>query len=340
MRIESRNRIGDMHRCMARARTEKELSVAMSEHWDDVRFFLAALRHGSFTRAAAALKTDQSTVSRRIAALEVSLGVVLFDRGHRAPTPTEAAARLRESAERIEAEMGRFADDAVGIRSQAVEGRVRLALTEELAIHFIIPTVLPALRAAHPNLSLDLLTGYGAADLASREADVALRFFQTERGDLVGRRIARMPTCVLASRAYAKKVKGKPLTDLDWISVELAGLATPESAWFTRRIRKPPVLLCSSYQVQIAAIRSGLGVGIGPVAFTEIDRAFVALEDTEGALPTLDLHLVTRRSIRSLPRIEVVLAALTAAFEAATSAPGRSSEKAGPGRGRRRAPRR
>lgn len=305
--------------CMARRASESSAAHPLSDHWDDVRFFLAVLRHGSFTRAASALRTDQSTVSRRIAALESSLGVLLFERRHRAPSPTEAAARLREPAERIEAELGRFADDAVGIRSQAIEGRVRLALTEELAIHFVIPRVLPKLRQAHPGLSLDLVTGYRAADLVGREADVALRFFQTERGDLVGRRITRLPTSVLASRSYAKQARSRPLTELEWISVEIAGLTTPESAWLERRVRRAPALVCSSYQVQIAAIRAGLGVGVGPLAFTAIDPAFVAIADPEGALPTLDLYLVTRRSIRELPRIQVVMAMLTDTFAQTSS---------------------
>jgi DNA-binding transcriptional LysR family regulator len=101
--------------------------------WDDVRFLLAVLRAGSFTAAARLLGTDQSTVSRRIASLEASLGVALFERTRRAPLPTEAARELRDAAARIEAEFVRFCDDAVGIKSQSVSGRVRVATTDDVA---------------------------------------------------------------------------------------------------------------------------------------------------------------------------------------------------------------
>lgn len=296
--------MSDMHSRMAGA------DPASPSPWDDVRFLLAVLRHGTFTAAARALATEQSTVSRKIAGLETALGVTLFERGRRAPVPTEAAIRLRDGAERIEAEVGRFRDDVAGLRSQPVGGRVRLALTEELAVHVVVPEVLPRLRARYPDLAVDLITGYRAVDLAAHEADVALRFFQTPRGDLVGRRVARFATAILGARAHARRLRRCPVRDLPWIAVEVAGLASPESAWLEATTATPPVMVCSSYQVQLAAIRAGLGVGIGPRVYATMDRAIVTLGDADADLPTLDLFVVTRRAIRALPRIVAVMDAL------------------------------
>ena len=122
--------------------------------------FDPVLRHGSFTAAARALATEQSTVSRRIAGLEAALGVALFERGRRAPTPTEAALRLRPAAERVEAEIGQLIDAAAEPRPGAVRGRVRVATTDELAAHVLVPRALPGLRAAHPELTVELVTSY------------------------------------------------------------------------------------------------------------------------------------------------------------------------------------
>lgn len=291
--------------------------------WDDVRYLLAALREGSFTAAARALGADQSTVSRRIASLEAALGVALFERTRRAPLPTEAALGLRDAAARVEAEFVRFCDEALGARTQAVGGRVRLATTDEVAAHVIVPRVLPALRARYPELSVDLVTGYHAADLVGREADVAVRFFQTARGDLVGRRVARLPTAVLGARAKARSLRGKALQDLDWISVELVGVPTPESQWLAAHVARPPVMVCSTYQVQLAAIRAGLGVGVGPRVYAALDHDFVALDAGQTALPTLDVYVVTRRAIRALPRVAAVVDAVSeglAALERAAPA--------------------
>lgn len=279
--------------------------------WDDVRVILAVLRHGSFTAAARALGTEQSTVSRRIAALEAALGVALFERGRRAPTPTEAALELRPAAERIEAEIGQLIDAATGPGTRAIRGRVRIATTDELAAHVLVPRALPGLRAAHPELTLEVLTSYAAADLIGHQADVAVRFFPTTRGELIGRRIARLPTAILCARGRAAAWRRRPVTALDWIAVELAGLATPESTWLAAHVARPPSLVCSSYQVQLAAIRAGLGIGIGPRAYARFDRGLAVLDGAD--LPALDVYLVTRRAIRHLPRIAVVLDAIAAA---------------------------
>jgi DNA-binding transcriptional LysR family regulator len=270
------------------------------------------MRAGSFTKAAADLHTDQSTVSRRIAALEGALGVSLFERGRRAPLPTEAAETLRDLASDVDAAVGRLVDEATGLGARPVAGRVKLALTEELAVHFVIPHVLPKLKTTHPDLALDLVTSYAAADLVGREADVALRFFQTERGDLVGRRIAQFSTTLVASRTYARRVGRRPLDGLDWIAVELAGVASPESAWFGAHVRRSPVLVCSSYQSQVAAIRAGLGVGVAPRALTRLDPSFCELLPAAcPPLPRLDLHVVTRRAIRDVPRIGAAIEVLS-----------------------------
>lgn len=279
--------------------------------WDDVRFLLAVLRHGSFTAAARALATEQSTVSRRIGALEEALGVTLFERGRRAPRPTEVAERLRPAAERIEAEMGRLLDAADEPGPDPVRGRVRIATTDELAAQVLVPRVVPALLAAHPGLALELHTSYGAVDLLAHQADVAVRFFPTTRGDLIGRRIARLPTAILCARARAAAWRRRRLDALPWIAVELPGLATPEAAWLARHAPHPPVLLCTSYPVQTAAIRAGLGVGVGPRVQAQLDRTLAILPGPD--LPEIDVYLVTRRAIRHLPRIAVVMTAIAEA---------------------------
>lgn len=187
-----------------RARTASGL-----DRWDDVRFFLAAARTGSFTRAARALKTDQSTVSRRLASLEAEIGAALFERTPRGPVPTEIGERLRADAVRVEAEMLRFADTAREGDGRP-RGLVRIATIESIAIHFVVPRVLPRLAGTHPEIEVALPTGIHALDLANQEAEVALRFFRSSRGDLVGRRIARLPVGVLGRRALAKRLRGQP----------------------------------------------------------------------------------------------------------------------------------
>lgn len=302
-----------MHVCMGLDRRAKDGGIERPrglERWDDVRVFLEAARTGSFTRAARVLGTDQSTVSRRLAALEAELGAALFERTPRGPIPTEVGARLRADAERVEAEMRRFAGTARE-RDAGPRGLVRIATIESIAIHFLVPRVLTVLRRTHPEIEVALPTGVTALDLANQEADVALRFFRSPRGDLVGKRLARLPIAALAQRSLAKKVRGLPPIDLPWIAVDLAGIRTPEAAWLAEHAEDRAVLRCSSYEVQLAAIRAGLGVGLVPRAALPLHRDLVALEGLPPC-PTLELFLVTRRAIRGLPRIRAVFDCIAA----------------------------
>ena len=81
---------------------------------DLLRSFEAAARTLSFTQAAAELFLTQSAVSRQIQQLEASLGVLLFERRHRALALTEAGGvmqravvdsleRLRDATARVRA---------------------------------------------------------------------------------------------------------------------------------------------------------------------------------------------------------------------------------------------
>lgn len=301
-----------MHSCMGtrrRAGADAEELKGL-ERWDDVRFFLAASRTGSFTRAARVLGTDQSTVSRRIAALEAEVGAALFERTPRGPIPTEMGARLRECALRVEAEMGRLADLAREGDARP-RGLVRVATIESIAIHFLVPRVLPELARTHPEIEIALPTGFAALDLANQEADVALRFFRSTRGDLVGRRLARLPLGVLAARALAKRLRGRQAAALPWVVVDLPGIDTPEDAWLAEHGGGRAALRCTSYEVQLAAIQAGLGVGLVPLAALPLHRDLVALEGLPRG-PVLEMHLVTRRAIRSLPRIVAVMDCIVA----------------------------
>src|SRR3981189_2188374 len=67
----------------------------------DLRVFEAVARHGSMNRAAAELNTVQSNVTARVRALEVELGVLLFQRHARGVKVTPAGRRMLPFSARI-----------------------------------------------------------------------------------------------------------------------------------------------------------------------------------------------------------------------------------------------
>jgi DNA-binding transcriptional LysR family regulator len=292
-----------MRACMGAAkRAKKKIEL---ERWDDLSLLLSVARAGSFTRAAQTLGIEQSTVSRRIRGLEASLGVTLFERHPQRSTPTPTGQALLRRAEAVEAEVIAFVSEA-SESEREVRGHVRLALTESIAVYGIIPQILPELRKRHPSLSLELVTSYQVASLGHREAEIALRFFRPESGDLVAQRVATMPTALLGH----ERLKKKPLSEVDLIAVAFDGRATLETEFLEKQLHRAPWLITSSYLVQIEAVRAGLGAALLPRNLLDVDSSLVELAPNLPSAPKLELWLVTPRSLRRVPRIDAVWSAL------------------------------
>jgi DNA-binding transcriptional LysR family regulator len=293
-----------MHLRMPRKATRKAKTIEL-ERWDDLHLLLAVARAGSFTHAAKLLDIEQSTVSRRMRSLEESLGVALFERHPQRSVLTPIGEKLLRRAEAIEAEVHGLCDEAGGVERE-VKGHVRLALTESIAVYGVIPRVLPKLQKQYPELHLELITSYVPADLGHREAEIALRFFRPRSGDLVAQRIVTMQTAVLAH----KRLLGRPLTELKFITVALEGIPTLEAEFLRKHLGTEPHLITSSYLVQVEAVRAGLGAAILPRNLLRLDSSLVELDVPVPKGPTLELWLVTPRSLRAVPRIDAVWTAL------------------------------
>ncbi len=271
--------------------------------WDDLRVLLAVLREGSFTRAAPRLGVEQSTISRRIAALEESIGRPLFRRDRRGPIATDLGERLRVHAERVEREVHALLDVAEK-HERAIEGRVRLACTEALAVQVLIPGFLPAMRAKHPRLFIDLITSDDAADLSAREADMALRFFRPTSGELTAQKVVTMKVAPIAAKTY--RARRRPPRELDWILYDHGNRRTPEAEWFDTHIGATPVLRTNGYVACVEAVRAGLGVSLLAEGVCEWDRTLRVLPIDVGPLPVLELWLVAPSGLRGVPRVDAV----------------------------------
>lgn len=184
--------------------------------WDDLRFFLAIARAGSLTAAAHRLGVNQSTVSRRLAAMETHLGARLVDRGHDRQELTSAGYDLLETAQNVEAEIAQIDRQVVG-RDSGLSGRLRVTCTDNFANRYLAPHF-ARFVAEHPDIDLDVITRYQHLSLARREADVAIRTTLNPPPTLVGRRPLRFAQAVYAAPAVVDALADEPdPAALDWI---------------------------------------------------------------------------------------------------------------------------
>ncbi|MES9538354.1 LysR substrate-binding domain-containing protein [Actinomadura sp. NPDC000600] len=137
--------------------------------------FLAVLRTGGMTAAAAELGFVQSTVTAHVQALERIAGTPLLDRRPGGVSPTLAGALLAERARSILDLQERMLAEVTAAATEP-SGPVRLQAPESVCAYWLAP-VLPGLREALPDVSVSLSpadTRTALTALADRRADLAL----------------------------------------------------------------------------------------------------------------------------------------------------------------------
>jgi DNA-binding transcriptional LysR family regulator len=150
--------------------------------WNDIKSFLAVVRSGRLTAAAARLGLDHSTLSRRLAALEHALKAPLFDRSPSGYAPTEQGRRLLPIAEEME-RLALGAGDAVGGSAASVEGKVRIGAPEGFGSYFLAPRI-ARLKARHPRLTVQLVAAPAVFSLSRRDADLVVSVSRPPAGRL------------------------------------------------------------------------------------------------------------------------------------------------------------
>src|SRR5688572_12682917 len=187
-----------------RARLDREALLRTIPTWDDVRFFLAIHRAGSLSAAAGPLQVTQPTCGRRLAALEASLGLRLFDRTPEGLALTEHGATLLDAAIAMEQGAHDLALRAA-VRDRGLDGTVRIG-TNELFASTSLVAALTRLRETCPRVRIELALSNDEADLLRREADIAIRFRPTGQrltpANLVAIKLGDAPFLLYGSEAY------------------------------------------------------------------------------------------------------------------------------------------
>jgi DNA-binding transcriptional LysR family regulator len=274
--------------------------------WDDFRFVKAVAERGGLTGAAAQLGIDHSTAFRRLAAIEAGIAARLFERRRGGYVPTAAGQAMVEAADRIEADVARFARE-VAARADEPAGELRVTAPAGLA--GLLMPILAAFCARYPAVRLDLVLAEEALNLSRRDADVAVRATRGPDEGLVGRRLSGVAWAVygLAGRAYGD------LASEDWVCPG-ERVAAGMFAGFLRA-RAPPERVRLRINTVLGlreAVAAGLGVGPLPCFEGDGDAGLRRLTGPEPELRS-DLWLLTHPELRRAARVRAFMDHMAAA---------------------------
>jgi DNA-binding transcriptional LysR family regulator len=203
--------------------------------WNDLRYVLVLAQHQTMVAAAEALRVHQTTISRRILALEERLQIRLFDRIDGRFAPTSRGMAVVRRAHDMDSVRQALEGD---LTHNPAQGRpvVRVSVIQTFVTGFLARH-LAAFPKEHPNIQLELICENRTSVLEHREADIAIRYVKPARGQPMVRKIG-----MLGSAAYAHKSLLGGDRDwrrvLPWIGFAQVADRWPEFQWIEANV--PP----------------------------------------------------------------------------------------------------
>ena len=263
--------------------------------WNDLQTVEALVRHGSVVAAARELDLRHTSISRRIDALEKSLGAPLSLRGPRLrPTPlalliAEPAATMRGHAQQIDA--------LVEEQRRAQEGHLVITTNDVLA-----SLLFSALSTAAIAPRVQVRISESELPLEPGVTDLALRPSHSPGGGLRGIRLGRIRLGIYRSGST------RPGPDL-WVLPTEDLRARASMRWWKAVPKNAEASIeCNSLLGLRDACVAGLGRCVLPALLAEGDPRLVLDEEVPGGTPLWLLSASTRRADTTLRRAKTALA--------------------------------
>ena len=289
--------------------------------WADMRLFLAIAEHGSLSAAAHHLGLTQPSVGRRLTELEERFGTTLFVRTGRRMVLTDVGRSILNNAHAMEREMQAI-ERTVEVESTGLSGAVRITATEGIGSEWLAPELFP-FSQQHPDIRLEIIVENRVVDLVNRDADIALRLNRPTEPELIGRKLVDLGLGLYASNAYLQRFpplanrealfdSNDPKATHRFVTLSMQGAVTADdlahgylTEWLGRAPPQAPALVTNSPTAQLAAVRSGYGIGVlthrWANMFPDLQRVLPDME-----IGAMELWLVTHEDLRHSARIRAV----------------------------------
>ncbi len=226
--------------------------------------FVRIVEAGSLSTAATQLGSTQPTVSRRLQALERSLGVKLLRRSTHAMTLTDDGARCYERARGLLASWQSFESEIRGASDEPA-GLLRVVAPHAFGQQQLVVPLARYLRR-YPRMTVEWLLHDRTPDFAAEDVDCAIHVGEVRDPSVVALRLGEVPRIVVAAPTVlgkARPAQPADLVRLPWLAlrtyyrdeVTLTHTATGEEVRFAIR---PRMLTDSLYALRTATV---LGVG-------------------------------------------------------------------------------
>ena len=150
---------------------------------DNLRVFLSVVEARGFRAASKQLGISPSTVSEKIAEIELQLGVPLLTRTTRSVMPTEAGSALAARLAPLLAEARAALQDAANSQAE-VRGLLKLNVTGAVMVD-ILPPLIDRFLALHPHVRVEVVVEDRLVDIVAAGCDAGIRYGEHLAKDMI-----------------------------------------------------------------------------------------------------------------------------------------------------------
>ncbi|MEM9288212.1 MAG: LysR family transcriptional regulator [Pseudomonadota bacterium] len=249
-----------------------------------LRYFLAVVEEGGFSRAAERCNVTQPTLSAGIRKLEEHLGASLFHRSARRVELTPAGSRFLGRAQTIIREYNHALRDLEGIEEGGPKKPLRLGLSHTIA-GWMAAAITGAVQSARPDQRVEVSEGTRQElgnKLSQDRLDIAVQIStgNEPEGDVIfteGYGLAIPSSHPLAGRSM---IAAEDLAQDTMIARRRCEVLQATSLHFTSRNVRPPIgLRTTQCDRAMAFVGAGFGVTVAPMSFRAENVERVPLKD-------------------------------------------------------------
>jgi len=289
--------------------------------------FVAAVDHGSLSRAAQARGRSIAAVSRAITSLERRLGTTLLVRTTRMLKLTDAGERYVAVCRRVLADLA-DAEQRAGSVGEAPQGVLTVTAPVMFGALHVRPVV-DAYLAANPGVRVRFLLLDRIVNLVDEGIDAAIRIAHLPDSALVATHVGATRRVVCASPAYLARhgQPSEPRALADHRCISFTAL-TPSETWSfgpgphggrAKQVRVEPILSVNTAEAAIASALEGQGVTcvLSYQVATPLRAGALTVLLTAYEPDPLPVHLVSAARAATSAKVGAFLALATPALRAA-----------------------
>jgi DNA-binding transcriptional LysR family regulator len=269
-------------------------------NWDEFRLVKSIADARSLAGAAERLGVNQSTVYRRLAAVEAAVGARLFDRSRTGYEPTSAGEDMIALAATMAESIIEFERRVAG-RDVKLTGELSVTVPLGVGLHFM-PAIVAQFQASNPGVIIELILSNDALDLSRRGADVAVRLTNDPPETLVGRRVCTARWCVYRRRDMAAKPAAEPAESTAFVGYADSLGPASSRRWIEVNVDPGRIAAkANSAHCMLELVLKGLGAALLPCFLgdrsPDLVRVGYPLPELDAGLWTLT-HADLRRAAR------------------------------------------